>query len=305
MCIKKFFKKILEKMIYIGNNIIDTIFIGQQRPDHIDIGSVRVWPDGGPTPPVYTYTFAMDPDTSTNVGYAGGTLVIRITSRRDGEPHDLSYIVQENGQTPTWINLLQRQQDQYNQYNYTYYFAISSNSGSLRHAGFTFTQNDSGNMLQLSITQQAYTTAFDGLTIEATRNSEYGYWVIGTAQNGMGGPPPTYPNIGVVIATDAPVTSTRRITYTLTVSRLKDLAQPQRGTSTVTKTLTQTISPGSLVKPDSTSGTGKTYYGAYVILTDTSFANGEWTATTGTHTTLSPYPSQDVTNVSISNVFIT
>ena len=294
-------------MIDVAGTIIQSISFGTDNVVGIWFGTEKVWPDSGPTPPTptgHTYTFAMDPDTSTNIGYNGGTLVIRITSRCDGEPHELSYIVQDNGQTPSWINLLQRQQDQYNQYNYTYYFGINSNSGSIRHAGFTFTQNDSGNILQLSITQQAYTTAFDGLTIKATRNSEYGYWVIGTAQNGMGGPPPTYPNIGVVIATDAPITSARRITYTLTVSRLKSLPSPQSGTSTVTKTLTQTINPASTVKPDSSS-TGKTYYGAYVILTDTSFVNGEWTTTTGTHTTLSPYPSQEVTNVSISNVFIT
>ena len=302
--IKQFFKKLFELMIKIGSTIIDVITIGSTAPEHIDIGSTQVWPDGGPTPTGHTYQFAMDPDTSTNIGYAGGTLVIRINSRCDGEPQELSYVVQENGQTPTWITLLQRQTPTGQTYNYVYYFAIPSNTGGVRHAGFTFTQNGSGNQVSLSITQQAYTTAFDGLTIKAQRNSEYGYWVIGTAQNGMGGPAPTYPNIGAVIATDAPITSSRRITYTLTVSRLKNLADPQSGTSTTTLTLTQTLSPGQTVKPD-TSSTGKTYYGAYVILTDTSFQNGEWVSTPGTHTTLSPYPSQDITNVSISNIFIT
>ena len=292
-------------MITLGSTIINLIKFGSITPSHIDVGSDQVWPDSGPTPPVHTYQFDMDSSTSTSIGYAGGTLVIKINSRCDGSSQDLSYIVQENGQTPSWIHFLQRQENTGQTYNYTYYFGITSNSGGTRHAGFTFTQNDSGNILQLSITQQAYTTAFDGLTIKATKNSEYGYWVIGTAQNGMGGPPPTYPNIGAVIATDAPITASRRITFTLTVSRLKNLAQPQQGTSTVTKTLTQTISAGATVKPDSTSGTGNTYYGAYVILTDTSFVNGEWTTTTGTHTTLTPYPSQDITNVSISNVFIT
>lgn len=254
--------------------------------------------------PSHTYVFTMDPTTSTNVAYAGGTLVVKINSRCDGNLQELDYVVQENGQTPSWIHLLQRQVNQYDEYNYVYYFAINSNSGSVRHAGFTFTQSGSNNTLQLSITQQAYTSAFDGLDIKARINSQYGYWVIGTIDNGMGGPPPTYPNRAVVIATDQTITSPRRITYTLTASRLKSLPAPQSGTSTITKTLTQTISPGATVKPN-TSSTGKTYYGTYVILTDTSFTNGEWVTTSGTHTTMSPYPSQDVSNVTISNVTIT
>lgn len=252
--------------------------------------------------PSHTYVFTLDPDTSTSIAYTSGTLVIRINSRKDGASQGLSYIVQENGQTPDWIHFLQRQENTGQTYNYTYYFGINQNSGGVRHAGFTFTQDESGNQLQLSITQQAYTTAFDGLTIKATMNSQYGYWVIGTIDNGMGGPGGQYPNRAVVIACDQPITGTRRITYTLTnLSRLKNLGAASAGTSTITKTLTQTISAGATVKPD-TSSTGKTYYGAYAILSDTSFTNGEWVTTTGTHTTLSPYPSQTLESATITNV---
>ena len=128
-------------------------------------------------------------------------------------------------------------------------------------------------------------------------------FLAGTIDNGNGGPSPTYPNRAVVIACDTPITTNIRITYTLTASRLKNLAAPQSGTSSVRKTLTQTISAGSTVKPVSASS-GKTYNGAFVILTDTSFQNGEWVTTTGTHTTMSPYPSQDASGVTISNIFV-
>ena len=287
-------------MIEIGNYVITAITIGSTTPNKIDVGDTQVWPDGGPSPTSHTYTFAVTASTD-NVGYNGGTLVFNVTSKCDGVRQPLTCAVQEQGQTPNWIIFLQSATSQ--TYDYVFYYGVNSNSGSVRHAGFTFTQDGSGNQVQKSITQQAYTTAFDGLTIKANRNSEYGNWVIGTIDNGMGGPGGQYPNRAVVIACDQPITGTRRITYTLTVSRLKNLGAPQSGTSTVTKTLTQTITPGSTVKPN-TSSTGKTYYGAYVILSDTSFTNGEWVTTTGTHTTLSPYPSQDATNVSISNVFV-
>lgn len=291
-------------MIYIGNTNIDYINIGGNMPSIIDVGSTQVWPDSstGPTPS-HVYSFYIQNYSTDTVSYPGGTLVIYITSTCDGEPQDLTYSVQENGSTPSWINLLQRQAVSGQSYNWVYYFGINSNDGGVRHAGFTFTQNDSGNTATLSITQLAYTTAFDGMTIKARRNSEYGYWVIGTVDNGMGGPSPTYPNRAVVIATDQPITSTRRISYTLTAKRLKDLANPSLGNAEITLNLTQTITSGATVKPN-TSSSGKTYYGAYVILTDTSFSNGTWTSTPGTHTTMSPYPAQDVSDVTITNVFI-
>ena len=145
-------KKFIQWMITLGSTIINLIKFGSITPSHIDVGSDQVWPDSGPTPPVHTYQFDMDSSTSTSIGYAGGTLVIKINSRCDGSSQDLSYIVQENGQTPSWIHFLQRQENTGQTYNYTYYFGITSNSGGTRHAGFTFTQNDSGNILQLSIT---------------------------------------------------------------------------------------------------------------------------------------------------------
>lgn len=287
-------------MIEIGNTIITAITIGSTTPSRIDVGSDQVWPDGGPSPTSHTYTFSVTASTD-NVGYNGGTLVFNVTSKCDGVRQPLVCTVQENGQTPSWITFLQSATSQ--TYDYVFYYGVYQNSGSVRHAGFTFTQDGSGNQVQKSITQQAYTTAFDGMTIKAQRNSQYGYYVIGTVDNGMGGPPPTYPNRAVVIATDTPITTNIRITYTLTASRMKNLAAPQSGTSTVTKTLTQSISPGSTVKPN-TSSSGKTYYGAYVILTDTSFQNGEWVTTSGTHTTMSPYPAQDASNVTITNIFV-
>ena len=289
-------------MIEIGNTVISVIQISNTTPDRIDWGNDQVWPDS-PTPTSHTYSFEVSAQT-VNIGYNGGTLVIYVKSRCDGEPQEVSYVVQENGQTPNWIHLLQRQENPYDNYNYTYYFGINSNSGGVRHAGFTFTQGGSGDQEQISITQAAYTTAFDGITIKASAVTQYGTWVIGTVDNGMGGPPPTYPNRAVVIACDQPITSTRRISYNITASRLKSLPTPQSGTSTISLSLTQTISAGATVKPN-TSSTGKTYYGTYVILTDTSFQNGEWVNTPGTHTTMSPYPSQDASGVTISNVFTT
>ena len=85
---------------------------------------------------------------------------------------------------------------------------------------------------------------------------------------------------------------------------MKSLPVPSSGTSSISLSLTQPISAGATVQPV-TSGSGKTYYGAYVVLTDTSFQNGEWVNTPGTHTTLNPYPSQDASGVSITNVFST
>ena len=299
--IKRLFKKLLDLMIQIGNTVISVINIGSATPVKIDWGNDQVWPETSPTS--HTYTFEVSAMTG-NVGYNGGTLVIYVKSRCDGDPQEVSYIVQENGQTPSWIHFLQRQENPYNNYNYTYYFGISSNSGSVRHAGFTFTQSGSSSAITYSMTQNAYTTAFDGLTIKASASSQYGTWVIGTIDNGMGGPPPTYPNRGVVIACDQPITASRRISYNITASRLKSLPTPSSGTSSISLSLTQTISAGATVRPV-TSGSGKTYYGAYVVLTDTSFQNGEWVNTPGTHTTMSPYPSQDASGVSITNVFST
>lgn len=46
--IKRFFQKIIQWMIKIGSTIIDTIKIGTSTPQHIDVGSVQVWPDGQP-----------------------------------------------------------------------------------------------------------------------------------------------------------------------------------------------------------------------------------------------------------------
>ena len=289
-------------MIEIGSTIINTIFVGNTTPNKIDVGDTQVWPDGsGPTPPSHTYVFTMDPDVETTFAYTGDTIVIGIRSTCDGSPQELSYFVQQNGQTPNWIHLLQRQEHPYDNYNYVYYFALNTNTGSVRHAGFTFTQSGSNTNISVSITQQAFTNAFDGLDIKATRaTSDYGYWVIGTSDNGMGGPPPYYQQKGVVIATDKTITSPKNVTYTLSVSRYKSLSNSGLGKSTITKTITQFISPGSQVTP--VSG-GKMYNGKYVIIPDTKWVEGTgWVAEAGTNTTLSPHPSQDVSNVSITNV---
>lgn len=296
--IKRLLKKLLEFMIEVGNTIITAITVGSTTPGHIDVGSTQVWPDSGPSPE-HTYVFGVSAST-TNVGYPGGTIVFNITSKRDGERYPLTCTVQERGLTPDWVIFLQSAVSQ--TYDYVFYYGISQNTGVSRNAGFTFTQDGSGDQKYINISQEAYTTAFDGLTIKATRNSEYGNWVIGTIDNGNGGPAPTYPNRAVVIACDQPITGTRRISYTLTASRLKSLPAPQSGTSTVTLNLTQSISAGATVQPV-TSGSGKTYYGAFVILTDTSFQNGEWVNTPGSHTTMSPYPSQDASGVTITNIF--
>lgn len=43
--IKKFLEKLFDTMIKIGSTVINTIKVGQNTPDHIDVGSDRVWPD--------------------------------------------------------------------------------------------------------------------------------------------------------------------------------------------------------------------------------------------------------------------
>ena len=106
----KLLKKLLDLMIQIGNTVINVITIGSVTPTKIDWGSDQVWPETSPTS--HTYTFEVSAMTG-NVGYNGGTLVIYVKSRCDGDPQEVSYIVQENGQTPSWIHLLQRQENPY------------------------------------------------------------------------------------------------------------------------------------------------------------------------------------------------
>ena len=90
----------------------------------------------------------------TSIPHSGTTLKIYVTSTKDGEPQEVSYIMQENGQTPTWVHFLQRQQVTGEDYNYVYYFAIPTNDkGSPRSVGFVFTQDGSGLQKTLSITQ--------------------------------------------------------------------------------------------------------------------------------------------------------
>ena len=293
-------------MIEIGNKEITTIEIGRYPVIEIDIGSTKVWPDSssGPTPgPVYA--LYIDSYTPSNIGYLGATLTIYVRSTKDGAAKDLSYSVQENGVTVTWIHLLQRQAVSNMPYDYVYYFGVNTNSGGVRHAGITFTQNESNLTAQLSVTQYAYTAAFENMSIKTNvMTDSYGLWVIGTATNGTGGPGNGYPRRGAVIACDRPITSTKIIKYKLTASRLKNLADETQGYSNITLTLTQVITPGSSVKVDSSS-TGKTYYGAYVVLTDTSWSNTAWASTPGTNTTMSPYPAQNISSVSIIEVLST
>ncbi len=305
-------------MIYVDTKEISVISIGSGSsaitPNQIDVGNTKVWPDSstGPGPgPGHTYSFYIQNYSTDNIGYTGGTLIIYITSTCDGVAEEVSYTVVENGSTPNWISLLQRQSATGQPYNWVYYFAISSNSGSLRHAGFTFTQNGSGNTATLSITQHAYTTAFNGLTILARRNE----WIIGSVItsfatiNGT-----TYPNRGILIAKDSPITSQVTATYSLTVSRPKNVSTPSLGNDSITLTgLRMQVPSGSMLTftkvydaNQQEIGSNKTYYGAYLILTDTSFITtnnvGSWQSTPGTHTTLTPYLGQQASSVTLTSV---
>lgn len=99
-----------------------------------------------------TYTFNITASTTTMTS-GGGTLMVYVDSTCDGQPQELSYTITENGQTPTWIHFLQRQTRTGEAYNYVYYFAVNSNSGSPRFAGFTFTQDTTGTQKKFSLTQ--------------------------------------------------------------------------------------------------------------------------------------------------------
>lgn len=299
-------------MIELQNIQINEISLGNIPVTKIELGEYKVWPDSssGPTPS-HTYSFYIQNHSSENIGYTGGTLIIYITSTCDGAAEDVSYTVVENGSTPNWISFLQRQSATGQPYNWVYYFAISSNSGSLRHAGFTFTQNGSGNTATLSITQQAYTTAFDGLTILARRNE----WIIGSVITSY----VTINNIrhanrGILIAKDSPITSQVTATYSLTVSRPRNVSNDSLGDDSITLTgLSMQVPSGSMLTfekvydaNEQVIGTNKTYYGAYLILTDTSFVTtnniGSWQSTPGTHTTLSPYLGQQASSVTLTSV---
>lgn len=299
-------------MIYIGDSSVLDIIIASSSVTQVDWGSSKVWPDSssGPTPS-HIYSFYISNYSSDQVGYNGGTLIIYIASTCDGAAEELSYTVVENGSTPNWISLLQRQAVTGQSYNWVYYFGINSNSGGVRHAGFTFTQNGSGNTATLSITQQAYTTAFDGLTVLARRNE----WIIGSVITGfatINGT--TYPSRGILIAKDSPITSQVTATYSLTVSRPKNVSTPSLGNDSITLTgLRMQVPSGSMLtftKVYDTNqqeiGSNKTYYAVWLILTDTSFVTtnnvGTWQNTPGTHTTLSPALGQQASGVTLTSV---
>ena len=278
-----------------SNNTI-TVVAGANRSYSARTGSVDVYYNGivrasatvNQADSAVTYVFEVLGQQGANPDYTGGVSQVFVLSTRNGAAQGVTYSISDSW--VTFGSVIDGSQT--GQKNY--YFNVGMNSvKSARTATITFTQDGSLNSSSVTITQGAYTDAFDGISIKA-RN---GNWVLGTVTAGtttVNGH--TYPLVAAILACDQPITTNKRVNFDITVSRLKNLAYPQSGTTTVSLSgLSQTISSGALV-----TYTGTTYYGANVILTDTSIVNGEWANTPGTHTTLTPVPAQAVTNAKIN-----
>lgn len=278
--------------IYIGNSLITSstgVFIGAFNPN-MYIGSFHTYPDSTPPPQPtgHTYVFTILGQAGANPDYPGGVSQVFVLSTCDGAAQGVTYSISDS-----WVTFNSViDAGQTGQKNY--YFNVDYNSvKSARTATITFTQTGSLNSSSVTITQAAYTDAFDGIDIKARYNN----WVLGsvtagtTTVNGN-----TYPVVGAILACDQAVTTSTRVNFDIVVTRLKNVGYPQSGATTVSLSgLTQTVSSGATV-----TVTGTTYNGAYVILTDTSIVNGEWANTPGTHTTLTPIPAQAVNYAKIN-----
>ena len=71
MC--KIIKKLVQKMIEIGNTVISNIFVGQNTPSRVDVGDTQVWPDGQPAIYLNISPTTVDP---WNGYYRTGTITV-------------------------------------------------------------------------------------------------------------------------------------------------------------------------------------------------------------------------------------
>lgn len=284
--------------VYIGNSLITSstgVFIGAFNPN-MYIGSFHTYPDSTPPPQPtgHTYVFTILGQQGAKTDYTGGVSQVSLLSTCDGAAQGVTYSISDS-----WVTFNSViDAGQTGQKNY--YFNVDMNSAkSARTATITFTQDGSLNSSSVTITQAAYTDAFDGINIKARS----GNWVIGSVCAGtttVSGT--TYPLIACIIACDQPITSNTRVNFDISVMRMRNLARPQAGASSISLSgLSQTINSGSTCPYN-----GKTYYGAHVILTDTSWVYdsstglSDWQNTPGTHLTLSINPGQQINSAKIN-----